>query len=302
MGDRNVADDRTPAEGTKNEGGAVEGVPGWRKALRWVGVHKVRTALLVMLLAVIAEAFTIPWFGVARLKTENPTETALMRQRRTEAEREAKPLKIIQRWIPISRIPAHVINAVIVAEDGTFYSHGGFDWYEVQQSIEKNVEEKRPARGASTITQQLAKNLYLSTSKDPVRKAKEAVITLLLEYHLEKSRILELYMNLIEWGRGIFGIEAAAQTYFGKSASGLTVAEAARLAAVIPSPLRHRPDADSRYTLRRMRIVLGRMSGRNFLSQSRAKEDSSSRPDQEHLQTMDATDSTAIDEGDSNGL
>jgi len=268
----------------------------------WMGEHKIKTFFIVLFLILLAELSTIPWFGVSGLKTENPPETALMRQRRTEAEREGKPLKIVHRWIPLSRIPLHVINAVIVAEDGTFYSHGGFDWYEVQQSIEKNVEEKRPARGASTITQQLAKNLYLSTSKDPVRKAKEMLITLLLEHYLEKSRILELYLNLIEWGRGVFGIEAAAQTFFGKPASGLTVDEGARLAAVIPSPLRHRPDGDSRYTLRRKQIVLDRMLGRNFLSQSSAKEDSSSRPDQEPLQTMDATDSTATDEGDSNGL
>jgi monofunctional biosynthetic peptidoglycan transglycosylase len=269
---------------------------------RWVREHTMKTFFLVLLLVLLAELSTIPWFGVSGLRTENPAETALMRQRRAEAEREGKSLKIVHRWIPLSRIPAHVINAVIVAEDGTFYAHGGFDWYEVQQSIEKNVEEQRAARGASTITQQLAKNLYLSTSKDPVRKAREVLITLLLEHYLEKGRILELYLNLIEWGRGIFGIEAAALTYFGKSASGLTIDEGARLAAVIPSPLRHRPDSDSRYTLRRKQIVLGRMSGRNFLSQSPAKEDSSSRPDQEHLQTMDATDSTAIDEGDSNGL
>lgn len=261
-----------------------------------------KTFFLVLLLVLLAELSTIPWFGVSGLRTENPGETALMRQRRSEAEGDGKSLKIVHRWIPLSRIPAHVINAVIVAEDGTFYTHGGFDWYEVQQSIEKNVEAQRAARGASTITQQLAKNLYLSTSKDPVRKAKEVLITMLLEHYLEKGRILELYLNLIEWGRGIFGIEAAALTYFGKSASGLTVDEGARLAAVIPSPLRHRPDSDSRYTMRRKQIVLGRMSGRNFLSQSPAKEDSSSRPDQEHLQTMDATDSTALDEGDSDGL
>ncbi len=269
---------------------------------RWVREHKVKTFFLVLLLVLLAELSTIPWFGVSGLRTENPGETALMRQRRSEAEGDGKSLKIVHRWIPLSRIPAHVINAVIVAEDGTFYTHGGFDWYEVQQSIEKNVEEQRAARGASTITQQLAKNLYLSTSKDPVRKAKEVLITMLLEHYLEKGRILELYLNLIEWGRGIFGIEAAALTYFGKSASGLTVDEGARLAAVIPSPLRHRPDSDSRYTIRRKQIVLARMSGRNFLSQSPAKEDSSSRPDQEHLQTMDATDSTALDEGDSDGL
>ncbi len=226
--------------------------------------HKIRTLLLALLSFLVIELATIPWFSIRRLKTENPSETALMRQRIAEAEEKGKSLTIVQRWVSLSRVPQHVTDAIVVAEDGTFFAHSGFDWFEVQQSIERNWKEKRAARGASTITQQLAKNLFLSTSRDPVRKAKEALITLLLEQQLSKHRILELYLNIIEWGPGIFGIEAAARTYFGKSASGLTVDEGARLAAVIPSPLRHRPDSDSRYVLRRKQIVLNRMEARRM--------------------------------------
>ena len=253
-----------------------------------------------MLLIVIVELATIPWFGIARMKNENPGPTAMMKQRMDEAREEGKPLKITQRWIALSKLPRHVIDAVIVAEDGTFYSHSGIDWFEVQESIQKNVRERRPARGASTITQQLAKNLYLSTSKDPVRKAKELIITLLLEQELSKNRILELYLNVIEWGRGVFGIEAATQTYFGKSASALTLEEALRLAAVIPSPLRHRPDADSPYVMRRKNIVLQRLTVRYANQYSPQKENSSSQSLNE-VQDDATMDSTDIDEGD-NGL
>jgi monofunctional biosynthetic peptidoglycan transglycosylase len=272
-----------------------------RRVFAWIRAHKVKTLLLLLLAYILVELATIPWIGIGALRTANPTETALMRQRKAEAADEAKPYRVTQRWIPLKRIPAHVVQAVIVAEDGTFYSHGGFDWYEVQESIEKNIKQRRAARGGSTITQQLAKNLYLSTSKDPVRKAKEAVITLLLEGSLSKSRILEIYLNCIEWGRGIFGIEAASLAYFGKSASALTLEEGARLAAVIPSPLRHRPDADSRYVLRRKQIVLNRMAARYAASQSQTEE-MSSRPTEEVFPDTDATDSLDIDEGDDNGL
>lgn len=210
------------------------------------------------------EVSTIPWFDVATLKTRNPIETALMQQRLREADSQNKQLTIKQKWISLSQLPRYVINAVIVAEDGTFWEHNGFDWFEFRQSVQKNWETKKAARGASTITQQLAKNLYLSTSKDPIRKLKEAVITLLLEHHLDKNRILEIYLNVIEWGPGIFGIEAAAETYFGRSAGALTFEQALRLAAVIPSPLRHRPNDDSRYVLWRKNMVLVRMQGRDY--------------------------------------
>lgn len=226
--------------------------------------HKARTVFIVAGLFLLIELLTIPYFSIVGLRTENPTQTALMRQRLKEAEREGKNLRISHRWVPLSRISKNLIDAVIVAEDGTFYTHGGVDWFEVKESIQKNIDERRAARGASTITQQLAKNLYLSTSKDPIRKLKELVITLLLEHELDKRRILELYLNVIEWGKGIFGVEAASQAFFGKPASSLTVEEATRLAAVIPSPLRHRPTDDSRYVLRRKQIVLRRMEARKF--------------------------------------
>ena len=235
-----------------------------KRAVRWIASHKLRTFLLVILFFLLIQAAMIPWFGVARLKDENPKETALMRQRIDEAGEKGRTLVIRHSWVPLSRLPKHLTDAVIVAEDGTFYEHDGFDWFEVRESIEKNIKERRAARGGSTITQQLAKNLYLSTSKDPLRKAREMVITMLLERSLSKQRILELYVNLIEWGDGIFGVDAAARTFFGRPASALTLEESLRLAAVIPSPLRHRPDVSSRYVVRRSEIIRGRMQGRGF--------------------------------------
>ena len=252
----------------------------FRGALIWVRVHKVKTILFLAGTFLLIELLTIPFLSISGLNAANPKETALMRQRVHEAESEQKQLKIVQTWIPLSRVPSYVLDAIIVAEDGTFYEHGGIDWFEVQESLERNLEEGRAARGASTITQQLAKNLFLSTSKDPVRKLKEVVITLLMEGQLSKRRILELYVNIIEWGRGIFGIEAAARTFFGKPASALTLDEGARLAAVIPSPLRHRPDADTRYVLRRKAIVLGRMAARRQIPVTTEEEEPSRSPEQ----------------------
>ena len=260
------------------------------RVARWMRSHKTRTFLLLLGILLLIEVATIPFFGVPALKTENPGETALMRQRKRDAEQHGEQFKIVQRWIPLSRVPRHVIDAVVVAEDGTFYSHGGVDWFEVQESIEKNIKERKAARGASTITQQLAKNLYLSTSKDPVRKVKELAITLLLEHDLSKNRILELYLNVIEWGRGIFGIDAAARAYFGKAVGDLTLEDATRLAAVIPSPLVHRPDTDSRYVLRRKAIVLQRMIARGMVKL------------EEPVVPAPVEDSTESDEGDANGL
>lgn len=228
--------------------------------------HKVYTSLLLLLALLLGELASVPWFAIADLKTENPVLTALMGQRIAEAKAAGKPYRIVQKWIPLSRIPQRVVDAVVVAEDGTFFTNGGVDWFEVRESIAKDIREGRAARGASTITQQLAKNLFLSTSKDPVRKLKELVITLLLEKELGKERILEIYLNIVEWGEGIFGVEAASESYFGKQAEDLTLDQAARLAAVIPSPLRHRPDGDGKYVARRAGIVLQRMEARNMIA------------------------------------
>jgi monofunctional biosynthetic peptidoglycan transglycosylase len=264
----------------------------------WSRTHRIRAILLVLSAYVLIELLTIPWLAIPRLKSEQPGETALMRQRKDEAEDAGKKLAINQRWISLARLPAHVTKAVVVAEDGTFYEHGGIDWFEVQESIQKNVRERRAARGASTITQQLAKNLYLSTSKTPMRKVKEIIITLLLERALSKSRILELYLNVIEFGSGVFGIEAAARTYFGKSASALTLDEAVRLAAVIPRPLRSRPDQDSRYVLRMKRIILARLAARNGIPETMEEDTSGVAADE----PAEGTDSTDSEEDGSNGL
>jgi monofunctional biosynthetic peptidoglycan transglycosylase len=236
-----------------------------KRAFRWIASHKLLTLLLVIVVFVLIQVATIPWFGVPRLREQNPKETALMRQRIDEAEAKGKTLVIRQSWVPLSRLPRYLTDAIIVAEDGTFYEHDGFDWFEVRESLEKNIKERRASRGGSTITQQLAKNLYLSTSKDPLRKAREMVITMLLEQNLSKQRILELYVNLIEWGDGTFGVDAAARRYFGRPAPALSLEQSLRLAAVIPSPLRHRPDVDSRYVLRRSDIIRRRMQGRRFV-------------------------------------
>lgn len=285
-----------------------------RRLVQWAFAHKLRALLMVLGLFVVVELLTIPWWDLPRLRTENPRETALMRQRREEAEREGKHLIVQHRWVPLSKVPRHVINAVVVAEDGTFWEHGGFDWYEFKESLKKNWEKKRAVRGASTITQQLAKNLYLSTSKDPIRKLKEWIITLLLEAFLDKQRILEVYLNVIEWGRGVYGIEAAAQTYFHRPASAVTFEQAIRLAAVIPSPLKHRPTDDSRWVAFRRNVVLQRMQGRRYfdaeepdeedVQQEQPQEDSSrsvvippSPVDTGKVSNAVANDSTDIDRG-----
>ncbi len=275
-----------------------------QRLIPWVRNHKVLTFIGILAVVAVIETATLPFGAIADLKTMNPAETALMRQRREEAAADHVPYAVRSRWIPLSKLPRHLIRAVIVAEDGTFYSHSGVEWYEVRESLEKDIRTGRFARGASTITQQLAKNLFLSTSKDPIRKLKEVAIAYLLEYHLSKNRILELYLNEIEWGNGIFGVEAAARAYFGKSAADLTLDESARLAAVIPSPRRHRADDDSRYVLRRKAIVLNRMAERNFLPSRPSPDSTFSSESPEPLpeiqfppdDSLNADDSTAIEE------
>ncbi len=237
----------------------------WSSAtFAWIRAHKIKSAFIAIGIWLVLEFATLPYGQISDLKTANPGETAFMREHREQAEREGKPFRKTQRWIPLSRIPKDAISAVIVAEDGTFWSNSGFDWFEFRESLEKNVKEGRAARGASTITQQLVKNLYLSSSKNPLRKLKEWVLTWYMDQRLSKQRILELYMNVIEWGRGIYGIEAASQVYFGKPASTLSREECARLAAVIPNPRRFRVDNETKYLQRRSQLILNRMAARGL--------------------------------------
>jgi len=229
---------------------------------RWIRKIPFKLFLGIICVFLLFEICTLPLFSIFSLDTKNPKETALMQQRTEEASEQGKKLTIDYRWVSLTSVPKHVRKAVLIAEDARFYNHAGIDWHEVGESFETNWEEGRIVRGGSTITQQLAKNLYLSTSRDPIRKFKELLIAGTLEATLSKKRILELYLNIIEWGRGIFGIEAAAQRYFHKSASQLTKVEGARLAAVIPSPLRRRPTDDNDYVNDKAQLILKRMSAR----------------------------------------
>ncbi len=200
---------------------------------------------------------TLP--DVRVLATTNPETTAFIEIRREEAHDAGKSFTLRRRWVPYSRISNHLKRAVIVAEDSAFFEHDGLDYKQIRESIEDSLEDGGAIRGASTITQQLAKNLYLSESRNPARKLTELIITRRLETALSKRRIFEIYLNSIEWGDGIFGCEAAARAYFGKSAADLGAAEAAMMAGAIINPRVHSPARPTRRLLRRQQIILGRM-------------------------------------------
>jgi monofunctional biosynthetic peptidoglycan transglycosylase len=203
---------------------------------------------------------TLP--DVRSLARENPRTTAFMELRKEEAQYEGRTKFVIRHsWVPYARISPHLRRAVIVTEDAAFFDHDGIDLDEIRASFERNWEEGRFSRGASTITQQLAKNLYLSPSRNPMRKLRELFITRRLEASLTKRRILEIYLNVIEWGDGIFGCEAAARTYFGKGAADLSREEAALMAGAIVNPRELRIDRPNRRLVRRQEIVLRRMGG-----------------------------------------
>lgn len=201
---------------------------------------------------------TLP--DVRRLAATNPTTTAFMELRTREAATAGRgKFQIRHRWVPYDRISSHLRRAVIVTEDAAFYDHDGVDLAELKASLEKNWEEGRLLRGGSTITQQLAKNLYLSPSRNPVRKVTELLIARRLEAALSKRRIFEIYLNVIEWGDGIFGCEAAARAYFGGPCATLSVEQAALLAGAIINPREHSPARPTRRLLRRQQIIIRRM-------------------------------------------
>ena len=207
-----------------------------------------KTLIFIMISALFLTVgiyFVYP--DVSKLKKTAPKKTAFMEHREEEWQNQGKKKKIVQRWVPLGQISPYVIKAVIIAEDDKFWTHEGFDYDAIQKAIEKDIKKKKFALGGSTISQQLAKNLYLSPSKNPVRKIKEAILTWRMERNISKKRIIELYLNVAEWGDGLFGIEVAARTYFGKSASALTAREAARLASVLPNPRKFNPTGSSKF-------------------------------------------------------
>jgi monofunctional biosynthetic peptidoglycan transglycosylase len=227
----------------------------------------------------IFEIATFP--NISRLRTENPTTTSLIEYRMAEARAEGREPKKFMIWVPIEQISPNLVRAVLAGEDSRFFEHNGFDWEAIEKAWDEAVKEgEREAkaegdydpndwippmpsfkRGASTISQQLVKNLYLSEERSFIRKGREAVYTYFLERQLSKKRILEIYLNVIEWGDGIYGAEAAARTYFKKSASDLTREEAAFLAAMIPSPLNvFNPAKNRKRVIRRQRVILKYMN------------------------------------------
>jgi monofunctional glycosyltransferase len=215
--------------------------------------------------AILAAAFgytayiylTLP--DVRPLRTTIPKTTAFMELRVREAHAHGEPVVQERRWVPYSRISPHLKRAVIVTEDSAFWTHQGIDYAQLKEAMEENFERLEFARGASTITQQLAKNLYLSPSKNPLRKLRELLITRRLEAELTKQRILELYLNVIEWGDGVWGAEAAARHYFHKPAAELSAADSALLAAAIANPHVFDPGHPTARLRRREQMIMGRM-------------------------------------------
>jgi monofunctional biosynthetic peptidoglycan transglycosylase len=193
---------------------------------------------------------------IRALQKRNPGRTRLMEQRAEEARAKGRWAQTSYAWVPLAQVSRHLIHAVLASEDQKFFGHVGVDWQAIQESLEKNVEKGRFARGGSTITQQLAKNLYFGTRKTSVRKLRELIVTRWLEEDLSKARILALYLNLIEWGDGVYGCEAAAQHWYGKPAAALSETEAAGLAAMIPNPRRINPRvSEARHERAKKRVL-----------------------------------------------
>jgi monofunctional biosynthetic peptidoglycan transglycosylase len=217
------------------------------------------TRLAIGLALVLTGYYGGIFYAVWRLRDHNPRMTAFMRIG-LESLRSGHPTARLQHhWVPYDRISVNLKRAVIASEDQRFLEHDGFDLEEMEKAHETNARAGHIRRGASTISQQLVKNLFLSPKRTYLRKAHEAVITMMLEHLLTKRRIFEIYLNVIEWGDGIYGAEAAAQHYFEEPASDLSAREAARLAAMIPSPRFYTRNTDTPYLDERTAFLLGEM-------------------------------------------
>ena len=226
-----------------------------RRLFRWLIWYPLLAALAALLLLQIWFVVHIGYWG-----SRNPETTAFMRARLEIMREDKAGARLTHQWVPYSRISTSLKRAVVASEDAKFASHRGFDWEAIQEAHERNLKEGEVVRGASTITQQLAKNLFLSGERAWWRKAQEAVIAVMLETILTKRRILEIYLNVIEWGDGVFGAEAAARHHFGVTAANLTPEQAARLAAMIPSPRHYKHGRETPYLARRAATILARMN------------------------------------------
>jgi len=211
--------------------------------------------LLVVLLVQLYFFLQICWWT-----RFNPSSTSFMREQLSALRENNPDATIKQQWVPYSRISNHLKRAVIASEDANFSGHDGVDWEALQKAYEKNNKKHKVVGGGSTITQQLAKNLFLSGSRSYLRKGQELVIAYMLETVMEKQRILEIYLNVVEYGRGVFGAEAASRHYFRVSAANLTVAQSAKLAVMLPNPRFYDRHRDTNYLARRTNLIMNRMS------------------------------------------
>jgi monofunctional biosynthetic peptidoglycan transglycosylase len=216
----------------------------------------------LVLLALVALFVLVQSYFAAMIlwyRFQPPRETAFMAQRLEELRAKDPKATLRYTWVPYARISTPLKRAVIAAEDAKFVEHGGFDWEGIAKAREKNDRKGRVVAGGSTITQQLAKNLFLSGSRSWLRKGEEAIVTVMLEAILDKRRIFELYLNVIEWGNGVFGAEAAAQRYFGVPAARLSAEQAARLAAMAPNPRFYERNPGAPGLNRKIHIIVARM-------------------------------------------
>jgi monofunctional biosynthetic peptidoglycan transglycosylase len=192
-------------------------------------------------------------------KDHNPATTAFM-DANLERLRAARPdARLKHAWVPYAKISVNLKRAIVAAEDARFTEHEGFDWDAIEKALEKNRRKGKVVSGASTISQQLAKNLFLSPERTPWRKGQEAIITVMIEHVMDKRRILEIYLNVIEWGDGVFGAEAAARHYYGVSATTLGPEAAARLAAIVPNPRFYDRNRNTPWIVRKSQLILDRM-------------------------------------------
>lgn len=220
---------------------------------RWLWRGGLVTLILLLYLQ-IGYLAGVAWWGYV-----NPSNTAFMEAGLDRLQEKRPDAELRHRWVDYGRISMHLKRAVVAAEDSRFLEHEGFDWEGIEKAVEKNLKKGRIVAGGSTISQQLAKNLFLSASRNPLRKLQEAVITVMIETLWSKRRILEVYLNVIEWGNGIYGAEAASQRYFRASATSLGPDQAATLAAMIPNPRYYETHRNARGLLKRKAIIAARM-------------------------------------------
>lgn len=222
----------------------------------WSWTWRIVGALLLLLLLYQLWIFAhIAWWV-----QHNPATSAFMDQRLLMMQNKHPDAELRHQWVPYAKISNNLKRAMIASEDAKFVDHEGFDWDGIQKAYEKNMKKGKIVAGGSTISQQLAKNLFLSTKRTPWRKAEEALITIMLENIMTKQRIFEIYLNVIEWGNGVFGAEAAARYYYRVNAAQLSAAQAAKLAAMVPNPRYYDQHREARGMLRKTEIILKRMN------------------------------------------